>query len=54
MKVLELTRGNVDLLLETENIGVLEDTGILLEMLCGGMYEVYEIIQFALNGAVKN
>ncbi len=42
MKVLELTRENVELLLETENIGVLKDTGILLEILGGGVYEVYE------------
>jgi hypothetical protein len=42
MKVLELTKENVDILLGTENIGMLEDTGIRLEMLFGGMYEVYE------------
>ncbi len=43
MKVLELTRENVEFLLETENIGVLKDTGILLEISGGGAYEVYEI-----------
>jgi hypothetical protein len=42
MRVLELTKENVDILLETKNIGVLEDTGIRLKMLSGGMYEVYE------------